>query len=437
MIRILLSVQRLLTLLTMTFLVIPLLSSNASASGVTDCDRAASHPLDPLRKAPGVALENVNTFAVITCGISAGLNAGDPRFRYLLGRINLAAGNPSAAAEQFGMAVRGGYPMAFYDLGVLYFRGEGVAKDQPSARKLIVRAADLGVPIAQQDAGQMLQYGIGGAKDLEGARRYYELASSAGLTKAAEYLAALEPAWPNPASPASNTPPPETTSPTQPKETSPAPAAPTKPSRKMVREIQQRLTALGYDPGTPDGLMGRRTRAAIRAFETDTQIPVTGQPTEDLLARLQASDGSGGSSAPSGSLAPVSTAELDSVIEGTFTPRDLPEGREALAETLMAAIERETFAQEETPATADAPKEPNEAPAKTEEAAAPTPSADRNLVIAIQALLNRLGYASGPPTGQMNDETTSAIIAYQAVSGLTPDGLPSTALRDHLVKAAQ
>lgn len=36
-----------------------------------------------------------------------------------------------------------------------------------------------------------------------------------------------------------------------------------------VEAVQSRLTALGYDPGPSDGLMGPRTRAAIEAFRTD------------------------------------------------------------------------------------------------------------------------------------------------------------------------
>jgi peptidoglycan hydrolase-like protein with peptidoglycan-binding domain len=56
-------------------------------------------------------------------------------------------------------------------------------------------------------------------------------------------------------------------------------------------------------------------------------------------------------------------------------------------------------------------------------------------VIAVQALLNQLGYDAGPPTGQVSPQTTSAIIAYQSVSGLIPDGQPTADLRDSLVAA--
>jgi len=47
------------------------------------------------------------------------------------------------------------------------------------------------------------------------------------------------------------------------------------------------LGSLGYDAGTPDGLPGPRTRAAIEAFENETGIPVTGLPSRYLAEKLR------------------------------------------------------------------------------------------------------------------------------------------------------
>jgi lytic murein transglycosylase len=52
------------------------------------------------------------------------------------------------------------------------------------------------------------------------------------------------------------------------------------------RQLQARLNALGYDVGTPDGVIGRRTETGIRAFQRDRGLEVTGQPSPALLARL-------------------------------------------------------------------------------------------------------------------------------------------------------
>lgn len=50
--------------------------------------------------------------------------------------------------------------------------------------------------------------------------------------------------------------------------------------------IQTRLLALGYDPGPPDGIAGRRTQAAIRAFQRDQQLDVDGIAGPATRARL-------------------------------------------------------------------------------------------------------------------------------------------------------
>lgn len=54
----------------------------------------------------------------------------------------------------------------------------------------------------------------------------------------------------------------------------------------LVRRAQIELKARGFDPGPADGLMGRRTRAAIVAFQRRSTLPQTGrldEPTRDAL----------------------------------------------------------------------------------------------------------------------------------------------------------
>jgi peptidoglycan hydrolase-like protein with peptidoglycan-binding domain len=46
------------------------------------------------------------------------------------------------------------------------------------------------------------------------------------------------------------------------------------------------LAELGYLPGTIDGFLGGQTRDAIRQFERDRGLPVTGDVTEALIAEL-------------------------------------------------------------------------------------------------------------------------------------------------------
>jgi membrane-bound lytic murein transglycosylase B len=53
------------------------------------------------------------------------------------------------------------------------------------------------------------------------------------------------------------------------------------------KELQQRLTKAGYDAGTPDGVVGKKTEAAIRAYQNAQGLTVTGKPSPALLARLR------------------------------------------------------------------------------------------------------------------------------------------------------
>lgn len=53
-----------------------------------------------------------------------------------------------------------------------------------------------------------------------------------------------------------------------------------------VAQIQARLTELGYDPGTADGIFGARTQEAVRAFQQDQGLAVDGIAGEMTLRAL-------------------------------------------------------------------------------------------------------------------------------------------------------
>lgn len=54
----------------------------------------------------------------------------------------------------------------------------------------------------------------------------------------------------------------------------------------VVRAVQRELAHRGYEPGAADGLVHPVTRAAVMAYEHDHGLPLTGQPTEDLLKAI-------------------------------------------------------------------------------------------------------------------------------------------------------
>lgn len=57
-------------------------------------------------------------------------------------------------------------------------------------------------------------------------------------------------------------------------------------SQETVKEVQQALNEAGFDCGTPDGIAGKGTAAAVSAYQEANGLPVDGQISEDLLASL-------------------------------------------------------------------------------------------------------------------------------------------------------
>lgn len=53
------------------------------------------------------------------------------------------------------------------------------------------------------------------------------------------------------------------------------------------KALQQGLTDAGFDTGGADGVVGSKTRSAIRAYQKSVGLPVSGEPSLDLLARLR------------------------------------------------------------------------------------------------------------------------------------------------------
>ena len=59
-----------------------------------------------------------------------------------------------------------------------------------------------------------------------------------------------------------------------------------KPSGEVVRRAQEALDRAGYDIGNPDGQLGARTVAAIKRFQADRYLPLSGEFDEATLAAL-------------------------------------------------------------------------------------------------------------------------------------------------------
>jgi peptidoglycan hydrolase-like protein with peptidoglycan-binding domain len=61
------------------------------------------------------------------------------------------------------------------------------------------------------------------------------------------------------------------------------------PEAKKIRFVQTRLAQLGFAPGPADGVLGQKTRDAIKKFEYSRKIPVTGKISRSLVKALSQS----------------------------------------------------------------------------------------------------------------------------------------------------
>lgn len=59
----------------------------------------------------------------------------------------------------------------------------------------------------------------------------------------------------------------------------------------LVRRIQKTLADLDYKPGPVDGLLGNATKSAIKKFERDRKLTVSGRVSGQLLQELRKANG--------------------------------------------------------------------------------------------------------------------------------------------------
>jgi peptidoglycan hydrolase-like protein with peptidoglycan-binding domain len=67
-----------------------------------------------------------------------------------------------------------------------------------------------------------------------------------------------------------------------------SPAAPPAAADSLVAAIQRALARAAYGPLNADGVVGSETREAIKRFQRDHALPVTGEITDALVIELRA-----------------------------------------------------------------------------------------------------------------------------------------------------
>ncbi|GEM_PF-121824 len=225
---------------------------------------------------------------------------GNSSAQYMLGLMYYKAQGVALdyaeAARWYRKAAEQGNGNAQFDLGLMYYNGEGVLQDYAEAARWYRKAAEQGNSGAMNNLGVMYKNGFGVSQDLVLSYVWLNLAathaepgsdrdqsvsnrdevarqlSAQQLARAQQMSREMDRGLGSSADAAG----------LQLTEKSLAPPAPS----LRILKIQEALTALGYDPGPVDGLLGSRTRTAIRAFQADYDLPVTGEPSDGLEAEL-------------------------------------------------------------------------------------------------------------------------------------------------------
>ncbi|MBR9807227.1 MAG: hypothetical protein GYB49_08410 [Alphaproteobacteria bacterium] len=252
--------------------------------------------------------------------------AGNPVARYTLAQAYLAEGRLQDGADLMQEAAVGGLAIAQYRLSKLHEKGTGVPKDLSLARQWTKRAAENGNINAMHDYAVYMAQGDGGSQSYAGAVEWFRQGAEYGIVDSQYNLGILyeeglgispdlEEAlyWFNVA--ARNG---DAGAPAKVRELSTkvspeadaralnradlwnaAPANAAANGRfelqswqlgnpQQVKAIQAALNTMGYNAGTPDGILGAGTAAAIREYQSDTGLAATGHVTQELIEQLNA-----------------------------------------------------------------------------------------------------------------------------------------------------
>ena len=84
-------------------------------------------------------------------------------------------------------------------------------------------------------------------------------------------------------------------------------AAATQGNTGNIKEVQEALKDKGHDPGPVDGIMGARTKEALKSFQTASSLQPTGTLNAETAQKLGVEAGSSSSSGSRGSSRPSDT----------------------------------------------------------------------------------------------------------------------------------
>ena len=220
-----------------------------------ECNALEMTPTSPVKERPSM---NRTTAAIAVLALT--LMAVQPAWAdYQAGQRARDAGNIDEALTQWRAAANASDRRAMLALGRLYLQGLGVLQDFVEAHKWLNLAASRGEAAALKE------------RDALAAKMTPEERAEAQK---------LARAWRPGATPEAARAPPAASASTPAAEAGPPPP-------RAIREAQALLGALGYRPGPADGIWGRRTAEAYRAFLRDAGLPAAEMLTPEALRALR------------------------------------------------------------------------------------------------------------------------------------------------------
>ncbi|MCM8774100.1 MAG: peptidoglycan-binding protein [Candidatus Omnitrophica bacterium] len=144
-----------------------------------------------------------------------------------------------------------------------------------------------------------------------------------------------------------------------------------------VEEIQKMLKELGYRPGIIDGKIGFRTRDAVKKFQSDQSLKVTGyidNKTLEEISRLYKER-----------FLPLDNVKIGKDVEQVKGIDSVNKDKEQVGEKKVESFKKIS-------------------------------------VFQIQTALKNAGFSPGPIDGKLGPKTKKAIIEFQKREGLVPDG---------------
>lgn len=185
-------------------------------------------------------------------------------------------------------------------------------------------------------------------------------------------------------------------------------------SSQQIADIQTALRSLGYKVGYPSGRLDDETRAAIRSYESDHGLLMSGEPSAELLRHMRERVDAAPASVDANTVARIQ-AELR--LRGYPIP--MVSGR-------MDAPTRQAIREYQQGQGVPVTGEPSQALLDELRRAGAEPVPDvalsREQRAAAQQALNARGYDVGPADGVLGPRSRGAIHRFQAANNLNPTG---------------